>query len=71
MVDLVGIWSRIRGSVFNVNAQKGIRDGQKARMRERGLLKADDGDGGAERADSESRSQSNGDGGDGRGLGFG
>lgn len=42
VVDLVGIWSQIRGSVFNVNAQKGIRDEQKERMRERGVLKSDD-----------------------------
>ncbi|KAL8919578.1 MAG: hypothetical protein Q9208_006695 [Pyrenodesmia sp. 3 TL-2023] len=42
IVDLVGIWGMIRGSVFNVNAQKGIRNAQKERMRERGLLKSDD-----------------------------
>ncbi|KAI4150862.1 MAG: hypothetical protein L6R39_002142 [Caloplaca ligustica] len=38
VVDLAGIWGQIRGSVFNVNAQRGIREGQKERMRDRGLL---------------------------------
>lgn len=38
VVDLVGVWQAIRGSVFNVNAQTKIREGQKKRMREQGLL---------------------------------
>lgn len=46
VVDLVGIWGQIRGSVFNVNAQKGIRSEQKKRMRERGLLKGENDDDG-------------------------
>ncbi|KAI4114450.1 MAG: hypothetical protein LQ345_004770 [Seirophora villosa] len=38
VVDLVGVWGQIRGSVFNVNAQTAIRTEQKERMRARGLL---------------------------------
>ncbi|KAL9598997.1 MAG: hypothetical protein Q9219_004111 [cf. Caloplaca sp. 3 TL-2023] len=43
VVDLVGVWQQIRGSVFNVNAQTGIREGQKERMRARGLLEKEEG----------------------------
>ncbi|KAI4088973.1 MAG: hypothetical protein LQ344_005725 [Seirophora lacunosa] len=42
VVDLVGVWGQIRGSVFNVNAQTAIRTEQKERMRARGLLPDED-----------------------------
>lgn len=38
VVDLVGVWQSIRGSVYNVNAQTNIREGQKKLMREKSLL---------------------------------
>ncbi|KAL8941131.1 MAG: hypothetical protein Q9216_002430 [Gyalolechia sp. 2 TL-2023] len=44
VVDLVGVWQEIRGSLFNVNAQMSIREGQKERMRANGLIEVEEGE---------------------------
>ncbi|KAL8651450.1 MAG: hypothetical protein Q9210_003246 [Variospora velana] len=61
VVDLVGVWGQIRGSVFNVNARTAIRTEQKESMRARGLLKDGD-DVVREHVDSHDREQSEEDG---------
>ncbi|KAL8754936.1 MAG: hypothetical protein Q9184_004951 [Pyrenodesmia sp. 2 TL-2023] len=71
VVDLVSIWSMIRASVFNVNAQKGIGNQQKQRMRERGLMKSDDEDDDMKHGTSKVLRQSSGNGEDSSGPGFG
>ncbi|KAI4128675.1 MAG: hypothetical protein LQ338_002621 [Usnochroma carphineum] len=70
VVDLVGVWAQIRGSVFNVNAQRGIREGQKERMRERGLWSADEEEGG-KYEDGSGRPERGGEKDGGRDPGFG
>ncbi|KAL9030657.1 MAG: hypothetical protein Q9196_001244 [Gyalolechia fulgens] len=44
VVDIVGLWQEIRGSVFNVNAQTRIREAQKERMRAKRLFTGEDGE---------------------------
>ena len=62
VVDIVGVWQGIRGSVYNVNAQTGIREGQKERMRANGLLRdheADEKDCKSKRSESGSKGINN------------
>ncbi|KAI4177498.1 MAG: hypothetical protein LQ343_000479 [Gyalolechia ehrenbergii] len=55
VVDLVGVWQEIRGSVFNVNAQTRIRTAQKEWMRAKGLFIGEEGESKGEESEDAER----------------